>query len=102
MLWVPNTTSTHGAFCSTASRSFWARQPPTAICMFGIGLLTRRQVAEVAVQLVVGVLADRARVEHHDVGVGAVGGPPVSGGLQQPGQPFGVVHIHLAAVGADL
>ena len=39
-----------------------------------IGLLARRQVAEVAVQLVVGVLPDRAGVEHDDVGVGAVGG----------------------------
>ena len=67
-----------------------------------IGLLTRRQVAEVAVELVVGVLADRARVENHDVGVGAVGGAPVSRGLQQPGQPLGVVHVHLAAIGADL
>ena len=67
-----------------------------------IGLLARRQVAEVAVELVVGVLPDRAGVEHDDVGVGTVGGAPVSGGLQQPGQPLGVVHVHLAAVGADL
>ena len=68
----------------------------------GVGLLARCQVAEVAVELVVGVLPNRAGVEHHDVGVGAVGRALVSGGLQQPGQPFGVVHIHLAAVGADL
>ena len=67
-----------------------------------VGLLARREVAEVAVQLVVGVLAHRAGVEHDDVGVGAVGGALVSGGLQQPGQPLGVVHVHLAAVGADL
>lgn len=33
MLWVPNTTSTHGALATMVSRSFWARQPPTAICM---------------------------------------------------------------------
>ncbi len=68
----------------------------------GVGLLARREVAEVAVQLVVGVLADRAGVEHDDVGVGSVGRALVSGGFQQPGQSFGVVHIHLAAVGADL
>ncbi|PQM47222.1 hypothetical protein C1Y40_02594 [Mycobacterium talmoniae] len=39
MLWVPNTTSTHGALRSTASLSFWARQPPTAICMSGLSRL---------------------------------------------------------------
>ena len=31
----PNTTSTNGARSWTASRSFWARQPPTAICRSG-------------------------------------------------------------------
>src|ERR1700723_3049358 len=36
MLWVPKTTSTHGALRSTSSLSFWARQPPTAICMSGL------------------------------------------------------------------
>ena len=70
--------------------------------MSGSACFARRQVAEVAVQLVVGVLADGAGVEHHDVGVGAVGGPLVSRRLQQSGQPLGVVHVHLAAVGADL
>ncbi|COW71111.1 Uncharacterised protein [Mycobacterium tuberculosis] len=39
MLWVPKTTSTHGALRSTASRSFCARQPPTAICMSGLARL---------------------------------------------------------------
>ena len=39
-LWVPNTTSTQGAFCSTAAWSFCARQPPTAICMPGRALFT--------------------------------------------------------------
>ena len=34
-LCVPNTTSTHGARSRTPSRSFWARQPPTAICRSG-------------------------------------------------------------------
>ncbi len=34
-LWVPKTTSTHGARLTIASRSFCARQPPTAICMPG-------------------------------------------------------------------
>ena len=35
MLWVPNTTSTHGAFWVMVARSFCARQPPTAICIPG-------------------------------------------------------------------
>ena len=34
-LWVPNTTSTHGARRTISSRSFCARQPPTAICIPG-------------------------------------------------------------------
>ncbi len=34
-LWVPHTASTHGARRWMASWSFWARQPPTAICTPG-------------------------------------------------------------------
>ena len=68
-LWVPNTTSTCGARSWTRSRSFWARHPPTTICRSGRAVLQRLQVAEVAVELVVGVLPDAARVEHDDVGV---------------------------------
>ena len=34
-LWVPSTTSTYGARSVTVSRSFWARQPATTICMPG-------------------------------------------------------------------
>src|SRR4051794_17318250 len=40
MLWVPKTTSTHGAFAVIVARSFWARQPPTAICIPGRLALT--------------------------------------------------------------
>ncbi len=40
MLWVPNTTSTHGALRVISPRSFWARQPPTAICMPGVFAFT--------------------------------------------------------------
>src|SRR4051812_17543166 len=40
MLWVPKTTSTHGAFSVMTERSFCARQPPTAICMPGRFFLT--------------------------------------------------------------
>ncbi len=40
MLCVPNTTSTHGARSAMPARSFWARQPPTAICMPGCAVFT--------------------------------------------------------------
>ena len=40
----------------------------------GIGFLARHQVADVAVELVVRVLAHRAGVEDHDVGIGTLGG----------------------------
>ena len=40
MLWVPKTTSTHGALRTISPRSFWARQPPTAICIPGRAALT--------------------------------------------------------------
>ena len=43
MLWVPNTTSTQGARFTIVSRSFWARQPPTAICMPAWPSLTGRR-----------------------------------------------------------
>ncbi len=40
MLWVPKTTSTHGARRTTSPRSFCAMQPPTAICMPGCASFT--------------------------------------------------------------
>ena len=66
----------------------------------GPGRLDRPQVAEVAVEPVVGVLPDRARVEDDDVGAVGVA-PDVAGLLEQPRHPLGVVHVHLAPVGAD-
>ena len=72
-LCVPKTTSTHGARRTISPRSFCARQPPTAICMPGVGVLDRAEVAEVAVEPVVGVLPDGAGVEDDDVGVAALG-----------------------------
>ena len=67
----------------------------------GMSVLDRQQVTEVPVQPVVGVLAHGAGVEDHDVGLGAVGGLAVAGLLEQAGEPLGVVHVHLAPVGAD-
>ncbi len=43
MLWVPNTTSTQGARRVISPRSFWARHPPTAICMPGWASFTGRR-----------------------------------------------------------
>ena len=62
--WVPTTTSTHGAFSWIRPWSFCARQPATTIRRSGFVVLERLQVPEVAVELVVRVLADRARVQH--------------------------------------
>ena len=58
--------------------------------------LPRLEVAEVAVELVVGVLADAARVEHDDVGVVEVAGRDQPVGLEQAGDALGVVLVHLA------
>ena len=74
----------------------------------GVRGLGRAQLAEVAVELVVGVLAHGAGVEDDDVGdVRALRGGDarevdVAGGLEQPGEALGVVHVHLAPVGAHV
>jgi hypothetical protein len=67
----------------------------------GPGVLLRLQVTELAVELVVGVLTDAAGVEDHHVGVVLGRGGHEAVGLQQPGEPLGVVLVHLAPVGAD-
>src|SRR5690606_26340147 len=68
----------------------------------GAGVLHRAQVPEVAVEAVVRVLADRARVEDDDICGTALGCALVPRILQQTGQALGVVHVHLAAVGSHL
>ena len=65
-------------------------------------LLSGEQVAEVPVQPVGRVLADRAGVEHDQVRRLPVGGLHVAGVLEQPGDALGIMHVHLAPVGADL
>ena len=69
--------------------------------------MTGREVAEVAVQPVVGVLPDRTGVENDHVRVICIASGQsrrarVPGLLEQAGEPFGVVRVHLAPVGADL
>ena len=74
----------------------------------GVGGLGRAQLAEVAVELVVGVLAHGAGVEDDDVGDvrtlrgGDAREVDVAGGLEQPGEALGVVDVHLAPVGAHV
>ncbi len=69
---------------------------------FRIGLFARREMAEVAVQLVVSVLPHRAGIEHDDVSVTVVLGTAIACRFEQSGEPLGVVHVHLAAIGPDL
>src|SRR5690606_18652659 len=64
-------------------------------------LLGGRKMPQVAVQLVVGVLPDRARVQHDDVRLLLARGL-VARVLELTGQPFRVVHVHLAAERANL
>ena len=98
-LWVPSTTSTYGALARTRSRSFWARQPATTIWRSRprpTDLLPALELAEVAVQLVVGVLSDAAGVEDHDVGVVHRSRQDQPVALEQSGDALGVVLVHLA------
>src|SRR4030095_3329755 len=66
-----------------------------------VRLLQRPQVPEVAVEAVVGVLADRARVEHDDARVRGLLGCHVAVGGEQTGDPLGGVLRQLASHGAE-
>jgi hypothetical protein len=59
------------------------------------------EMPEVAVQLVVGVLPDAARVEHDDVGIVLGLSRRQTVGLEQPGDAFRIVFVHLAPEGAN-
>ncbi len=63
--------------------------------------LPRLQPTERAVQLVVGVLADAACVEHDDVGVGLVGDRDIAVVFHQAGDSLGIVLVHLTPEGVD-
>ncbi len=63
-------------------------------------VLEALQMAEIAVEPVVGVLADAARVQDDDVGVGLRGGRHQAVGLEQTRDALGVVFVHLAPEGA--
>ena len=62
--------------------------------------LPRLEVAEVAVELVVGVLADAAGVDDDNVSLSLVGHRNETVGIEQPSDSLGVVFVHLAPVGA--
>ena len=66
----------------------------------GMRVLDRLEVAEVAVEAVVGVLPDAAGVEHHHVGDVVAAGAHQAVGLEQAGDALAVVLVHLAPVGA--
>ena len=95
------TTSTCPARSATRSWSFCARQPGHDDLAAVLVALPRLQVSEVAVELVVGVLADAAGVEDDHVGVGLGVGAHEAVGLEQAGDPLGVVLVHLAPVGTN-
>ena len=59
------------------------------------------QGTEIAVQLLVGVLADGAGVEHDNVGIFWSVGRRHAIRLEQPADPLGVVLVHLAPEGPD-
>ena len=59
------------------------------------------QGTEVPVELLIGLLADGARVEDHDVGVVDILHPMHPVRLEEAADPLGVVLVHLASVGTD-
>ena len=97
---MPNTTSTCGARSRTQLAVLLGEAAADRDLQVGPLLLQRLQVAEVAVELVVGVLPDAAGVEHDDVGRVEVVGRLHALGREQSGDPLGVVLVHLAPVGA--
>ena len=99
-LWVPNTTSTWRRPLAHELAVLLGEAAADRDLQVGPRVLQRLQSAEVAVELVVGVLADAARVEHDDVGGVEVVGRLHAVGREQPGDPLGVVLVHLAPVGA--
>ena len=64
--------------------------------------LERGGVAEVRDEALVGLLADRARVEEDEVGLVALPGRRVAEPLEHALQALGVVLVHLAAEGRDV
>src|SRR5699024_2745027 len=68
----------------------------------GMVLLDLRELAEVAVETVVGVLAHGTGVEDDDIGLVVAVRLNVAGIVEESGETLGVVHVHLTSVGLDL
>jgi hypothetical protein len=68
----------------------------------GVIALQPLGLAEVSDEPVVGLLADRARVEEDEVGLVARGGLPVAERLEHPLHALGVVLVHLAPEGRQV
>ena len=62
----------------------------------GVSLLLGFERSEVAVETLVGVLSNGAGVDNHNVGVARIVGADHPVGLEQAGDPLGVVFVHLA------
>ena len=68
----------------------------------GPELFERAQLAQVAVEAVVCVLADAARVENDDVGILDILRRDQTLGFEEAGQTLGIVLVHLAAKSAHM
>ena len=67
-----------------------------------VALLERRRLREVGGEALVGLLADRARVEHEHVRLDLVGRLAEPDRLEHPLDPLGVVSVHLAPERGDV
>ena len=101
-LWVPKTTSTWPARCADPLAVLLGQAAAHGDLHARAGSPGGLQAAQVAVELVVGVLPDAAGVEHDDVGLLEVVGRLQAVGHQEAGQALGVVLVHLAPEGADV
>ncbi len=93
----PRSTS-HDGVAVLLSETAPDRDLHARVCVFGWF-----ELPQIPVEFVVGVLAYCARVEYNEVGVaGTCRRLDVACGLQQPRDPFRIVHVHLTPVGANV
>ena len=75
---------------------------PDADQPLGVAPLEHLGLVQVRDEAVVRLLADRARVEQDQVGIGALGHLAVAERVEHPLHPLGVVLVHLAPEGGDV
>ena len=92
-----------GPRCSLAHDiAIFLRQAPSDDDLpVGTAFFPRLEVAEVAVQLVIGILTDAAGVEHHYIGFMLIVGRDQAIGLEEAGNALRIVFVHLTPVGAN-